>query len=620
MALRVALLVVLFCMGTAQARAVPARPVLEIPGATLAIDPRGNLSVEQARRQLRFEQPSRFVYPGVASAFYPLVVWVRIPATVLTHRSPAYLETAPGVGRAQLFYEPATTEAYTATPEFGTRIPYVERTVDRVRPTLLVPPSISNTPAYLRLSLDDESRLVPMSSLIDQAALRAQDVATERLAATALFFIGIFVSLAAANLFVFAFVRETPYVVYTGMMLSNALFASTYLHESAWKWLWPGLSLPDAATQGTVIILEALFLFAFARSFLNTGRLIPRADRVLGICAIAVMAVGVLTAYAFPSTRFGAVTGRDVFLIGCIVFVALVFLLGLIALRAGSIPARFFVISNAVVSLSAAMIAISSFSRHEVTQDTNFIALMAGQSVEGWLLFGALAFRLRQTVRAFIDEQGQRLVAQAEALARARALLESRQLAITDSLTGIANRRAFDETLAREWERAARDQVALSLLLIDIDHFKLFNDTYGHVRGDDCLRRVAGTIAACATRPTDLCARYGGEEFAVILAQTDEAGARAIADEILRAVRNLQIAHRDSSLGHVSISLGTATVVPVPGGPCTIAEAADANLYRAKSGGRNRFASAEYIDAKAARAERVEGAPTWQPSSSIAKT
>jgi diguanylate cyclase (GGDEF)-like protein len=165
-----------------------------------------------------------------------------------------------------------------------------------------------------------------------------------------------------------------------------------------------------------------------------------------------------------------------------------------------------------------------------------------------------------------------------------------RDLADSDALTGLANRRRFDETLAFEHERARRSGLAFSLIMVDVDYFKKFNDRYGHVAGDDCLRRVAGAIATGPRRPTDLAARYGGEEFAVILPDTDIDGACAVAEKIRIAVEALNIAHVDSPCGPVTISLGVHTCHPaaeVGAAPLACIEAADHLLYQAKMDGRN---------------------------------
>lgn len=173
-------------------------------------------------------------------------------------------------------------------------------------------------------------------------------------------------------------------------------------------------------------------------------------------------------------------------------------------------------------------------------------------------------------------------------LKRQSDLLE--RLVRCDALTGIPNRRAFDETLSREWERCRRTASPLSLLMIDVDKFKQYNDHYGHGAGDECLRRVAAALAACARRPADLVARYGGEEFAAVLPETDAAGARETAERLIDAVRALALPHASSDAAQVvTISIGLATLVPAAGvALSTLAEAADAQLYQAKEAGRNR--------------------------------
>ena len=166
----------------------------------------------------------------------------------------------------------------------------------------------------------------------------------------------------------------------------------------------------------------------------------------------------------------------------------------------------------------------------------------------------------------------------------------------TDGLTGLSNRRAFDEALDREWRRTLGDRSQLSLLLIDADHFKAFNDANGHQVGDDCLRTLAATMSGMFQRAGDLTARYGGEEFAVILPQTSQADAVAMGEQLRRAVEALQLPHPASLVGdHVTVSIGSATAMAAMGGTIEMPEgllvAADQALYRAKAGGRNRVAA-----------------------------
>ena len=167
-------------------------------------------------------------------------------------------------------------------------------------------------------------------------------------------------------------------------------------------------------------------------------------------------------------------------------------------------------------------------------------------------------------------------------------------LARSDSLTGIANRRLFDEALTSEWRRAQRTATALSLVIADIDSFKRYNDSLGHLAGDTCLRRVAQSLATAARRPGDLVARIGGEEFAFILPGTSRADALAIAERVREEILALQIPHPRSSVSrYVTLSLGVAELTPDLGqSPQDLIRAADAALYRAKKQGRNRVVGA----------------------------
>ena len=171
------------------------------------------------------------------------------------------------------------------------------------------------------------------------------------------------------------------------------------------------------------------------------------------------------------------------------------------------------------------------------------------------------------------------------------------RMATTDGLTGLANRRRFDEVLALEYARHIRSGEDLSLILMDVDHFKLFNDTYGHVAGDDCLRQVAQAIGGAVIRATDLAARYGGEEFACILPMTDWDGAVALAEKIRLAVSQRAIPHIQSSAAdHVTVSLGVATATcDAAGMAANIVALADQQLYAAKQGGRNRHCAARLL-------------------------
>lgn len=223
--------------------------------------------------------------------------------------------------------------------------------------------------------------------------------------------------------------------------------------------------------------------------------------------------------------------------------------------------------------------ALAAWRRQALLTAGVVLSLLAAIMVIGWRLIQAI--RLRAQAEAA-------LVAAREKLLQANVQLE--RLATEDALTGLANRRHFDQALAQELRRAARDATPLALLLVDLDHFKRFNDTYGHVAGDECLKAVGAQLARCAQRPGDLAARYGGEELAVILPRADLAGALHIARQLQQGIQALGIAHGASPFGCVTVSVGVATVQGESGARSAVQliEAADRALYRAKAAGRNR--------------------------------
>jgi len=200
--------------------------------------------------------------------------------------------------------------------------------------------------------------------------------------------------------------------------------------------------------------------------------------------------------------------------------------------------------------------------------------------------FFGLAGELMGMVAEFKDVTSRR---QAEKALK-KANLELQRLSVLDDLTQVANRRRFDEAIRQEWQRLSRDRAQLSLIFCDIDYFKLYNDTYGHQAGDNCLRAVAETIRANCQRPGDFVARYGGEEFTVILPNTGPEGAGHLAEDIRKEIERLKIPHMQSQVSrYVTLSLGISCVFPstdIP--PETLIGAADKALYEAKNQGRNR--------------------------------
>jgi len=207
-----------------------------------------------------------------------------------------------------------------------------------------------------------------------------------------------------------------------------------------------------------------------------------------------------------------------------------------------------------------------------------------------------LIARIRYHSKAYISQMERDAAFRAleksqKELAEANKILE--RLSSLDGLTGIPNRRRFDEALKQEWQRSIRHSTALSLIMLDIDFFKLFNDTYGHQGGDECLKRVAKALESAAKRETDIVARYGGEEFGIILPETGSKGAFDVAELLRKVVEQENIRHESSKVSdHVTISVGVATWLPEKGTkPDVLLATADEALYKSKENGRNQVTS-----------------------------
>ena len=250
----------------------------------------------------------------------------------------------------------------------------------------------------------------------------------------------------------------------------------------------------------------------------------------------------------------------------------------------------------------------SLYSQHAVPEDG------LGYCAENWCVMPKLGNQLYLAIDAgpIHDEDG-KLIAIVETLRdmtdqkRAEAALKS--LAASDGLTGLANRRSFDQTLAAEWARAERTKKPLSLALVDVDHFKLYNDLHGHQKGDECLRAVASILGETTLRPADLSARYGGEEFAVVMPETDQKAAVRVAERLRGTLAKLQLAHGAAGAGpNVTFSIGISTRIPDET-VCAdwLLMKADEALYAAKHAGRNRVVCADQVLATLAEAGAARG-------------
>lgn len=249
---------------------------------------------------------------------------------------------------------------------------------------------------------------------------------------------------------------------------------------------------------------------------------------------------------------------------------------------------------------------IYGFKRSDQYPFVTTVAVGQNEAMQAWWSQTKQSVAVVAVLLGLLVALGRRLTSHISRRIRAEQQLRSTQtalielnhtleiLASEDKLTGLANRRHFDQFLDIEFKRAKRLASPLSLILIDVDFFKRYNDHYGHLAGDECLRVICQSIKRCVRRPADMTARYGGEEIAVVMPNTDESGARTVAEAILRGIAAEQFAHLSSPFGIVTVSLGLATYVSYDSDhdEKALIDRADRALYLAKSQGRNRLSVA----------------------------
>ncbi len=473
----------------------------------------------------------------------------------------------------------------------GDKLPFSKRAVKHRNVMFNVPLATGESVrVYIRVRTEG-SLQVPLF-LRSPRALLAKD--HEEQLALGLFY-GALVAMLLYNLLIFVSIRDISYLYYVGYIVGWGLFQMS-LNGLAFEYLWP--ESPKWGNMATPFfvgfdLLAALF---FARVFLETKVHMPRFDRLLKINAaltVAAMVAAILASYSV-AMKLGTAT--------TLLTVILVVSTGLWSLKIGVRQARFFMLAWTALLLGIMVYALKTFGIFPSNTFTEY-GMQIASVAELILLSFALAHRMRilkedneriqleanESLERRVQERTQELDEALLGLSKANEKLKD--LSHIDGLTAINNRGYFNEQFEFEWQRAMRIRSPVGLLMIDVDHFKNFNDTYGHLGGDACLKMVAQTIQQAIKRPADRCYRYGGEEFSALLPHTDLEGSFYIAETICRAVEALDF-RIDGVRVPVTISIGVSSVIPERDAACeSLIAYADQALYQAKRNGRNRVES-----------------------------
>lgn len=388
-------------------------------------------------------------------------------------------------------------------------------------------------------------------------------------------FFGALVIMIFYNLFFYSMAREESYLYYVVILSAITVFMVTILGFGSlyfWK-QHPGWM--NQHIQPISVGICLCFIAQFTRTILDIRALSKKLDRILLIACwgSALMALmGVFAPYSF--TVKVTSTWPNIVVIAVIAA-------GLLALIRRQTGAVIFVAAWGA-GLFGAMLFSAQQQGWLPLNDLTGNALKFGIVVNVVLLSFTMASHVRALRKAKENYQ--------------REARQNYELALVDGLTGVPNRRAFDERLRVEIDRARRDKKPIALLMIDIDHFKAYNDTYGHRRGDDTLIRTALIMRNCLRRPSDALFRYGGEEFAVVLPDTTIEGAQHTGDRVMREISKLAIPHRESPFTYVTVSIGGAVANCANLESRDFINLADKSLYQAKREGRNRLILTEQID------------------------
>lgn len=495
---------------------------------------------------------------------------------------------------------------------FGDRLPFNAREIKHVNFLLPLTLGSGSTALYLRVQTDGALDL-PLT-LWRKNRFFEHDLIVNGMQ---FMYYGLMIGMLIYNLFLLLQLRERAYLWYVFLTGSIVLFQAS-LHGYAFKFLWPEMIWWQSKSVAVVAALMAVFMVGFAREFLGYSAERSTSAKILNLLMVftVCMVVGaLLLPYAYTIRM-------TIALWTLIPLFILVF--GFMRLPSGSASARYFLLAWTVFSVGSIVLSLTKagfIPSNLLTENAQQI----GSAIEVLMLSIALGQRYAEERLQRLEAQRKALESEREARAAQQEIVQTQRVAAEglersvadrtselqaamqqlsaanatlkdlsaiDGLTGVHNRRAFDEKLQTEWRRALRSDQPIALLLIDLDHFKQLNDNYGHLVGDECLRRVASTINDAIRRPPDFCARYGGEEFVAVLPETESKGAELMAERIRKCIDALEIRAGNDSI-RVTASLGCCVMRPKPGDDMLqLIERADKALYAAKDAGRNTFRTA----------------------------
>ena len=516
--------------------------------------------------------------------------WLRLPLKNSSDKPSAWMLeiTYPLLANVEL-YQPNERGGYQII-HTGYSVPLSQRPYKNrffVLPISI--PAYANQQVYLRIETPN-AMLIP-ATLWQQNAFCGHE-RTDNII-QALYF-GMAIAMILYNLLIFTVLRDFNYLLYVIFSCFSAFSIIFYTGLSNELFPWSDSTFVTKIGVSVTTAWAFVGFLLFMRRMLNTSITVPKLDQLLKLSITINIALPFLLIFLFQNV----IRYRSIIIL---VTSILILIVSLICATKRQRSAYFFLAAFLFLFVAVIIAALNPLSTLSPSITNIETAIQFGSALEMLLLAFALADRYK-TLRQEKEDAQQLLV---ETLKSSEQLLEMRvaertaelqianskleTLSMTDSLTGIANRRRFDEILKSEWFRAERQHQSLTLAMLDVDWFKKYNDYYGHQHGEECLQNVAKILTAHVCRASDLIARYGGEEFAFIIPATDGSKAFQLAQKICNDFKMLALPHETSTFGYVTVSIGIATVIPRKNlSPEILIKNADTALYQAKEQGRNR--------------------------------